>query len=80
MWVERAEEVRRGAILGVLESQVRRSAEAEEAEDIKEQMWLALEWVEGCKEGDQPRWIVLQGTEVGARQEALGKGQKRYPG
>ena len=74
--MERAEEVRTGAILRALESEMGRSAEAEEAEDSKEQITLALEWVDGCKEGDQPRWIVPPGTEEGARQEALARARK----
>ena len=74
--VERAKKVRTRAILRALESQIGRSAEGEEAEDIKEQIRLALQWVDGCKEGDQPRRIVPPGTEEGARQEALVRASK----
>ena len=49
--VERPEDVHTGAILRALESQMGRSAGAEEAEDITEQIRLAFEWVDGCKEG-----------------------------
>ena len=66
--VERAHEMRTRAIPTALESQMGRGADAEEEEDIKEQIRLALVWVEGCKEGDQRRWIVPLGTEEGARQ------------
>ena len=41
--VERTEEVRKNAILQALESQMDRCAEAEEVEDIREQLRLALE-------------------------------------
>ena len=74
--VERAEDMRTGAILRASESQIGGGAEAEEAEDIKEQINLALKWVDGCKEGDQPRWIVPPGKEEGARQEALARARK----
>ena len=60
--VQRAQEIGTRAILRDLESQIGRGAEAEEAEDIQEQIQLALEWVDGCKEGDQPRWLVLPAT------------------
>ena len=44
--MKRAEEIHTRAIPRALESQMGRGAEAEEAEDIKEQIWLALEWVD----------------------------------
>ena len=49
--VERTEEVREKAVLRALESQMDRCAEAEEVEDIREQIWLALEWVASSREG-----------------------------
>ena len=73
---ERAEEVRTEAILRAFESQMGRSAEAIEAEDIKEQIRLALECVDSCMKRDQPRWIVPRGTEGGARQKALARRRK----
>ena len=71
--VERTEEVRELAILRALESQMDRCAEAEEAEDIREQIRLALEWV-------QPRWIVASGTEHGHRKEALERAKRLTEG
>ena len=76
--------VRVGAILRVLESQVSRTAEDEEAQDSKEQIRKALEWVACGKERDQPRWIVIPGTEGenkgeencgGNKTESLGGGR-----
>ena len=64
-------EVHMAAILRALELQRGRSAEEGEAEDIKEQIRMAVLWVTSCKEVDQPRWIVPPGTEEGARQGAL---------
>ena len=61
--VERTGEVRKKAILRALELQMDRCAEAEEVEDIREQIPLALEWVANSKGGEQPRWIVPPGTE-----------------
>ena len=46
---ERAEEVHERAVLRALESQMDRCAEAEEVEDIKEQIRLAMEWVATSK-------------------------------
>ena len=63
--MEKAEERRTGAILRALESRMRRCAEDGEAEDIKEHIRLELEWVGGCKEGVQQRWIVPPGTKEG---------------
>ena len=74
--VERTEEVRETAILRALESQMDRCAEAEEAEDIREQIRLALEWVASGRGGEQPRWIVAPGTEDGHRKEALEKARR----
>ena len=48
--VERAEEVHERAILRALESQMGRCAEAQEVEDIKEQIRLALQWVTNSRE------------------------------
>ena len=53
--VEGAEEVHEKAVLLALESQMDRCAEAEEVEDIREQIRLALEWVANSKGGEQPR-------------------------
>ena len=50
--VRRTEEVRENPILRVLESQMDRCAEAEEVEDIREHIWLALEWVANSKGGE----------------------------
>ena len=72
----RTEEMRTTAILRALESQMGRGTAAEEAEDIKEQIRLALEWPNGCKEGEQLRWMVSRGTEEGARQESLARARK----
>ena len=47
--VERTEEVREKAILRALELQMDRCAEAEEVEDIRKQILLALEWVANSK-------------------------------
>ena len=69
--VERTEEVREKAVLRALESQMDRCAEAEEAEDIREQIRLAFEWVASSRRGEQPRWIVAPGTEEEHRKEAL---------
>ena len=69
--VERTEEVRDKAVLRALESQMDRCAEAEEAEDIREQIRLALEWVASSRGGEQPRWIVAPRTEEEHRKEAL---------
>ena len=74
--VERAEEMRTRTILRALESQMGKGAEAREAGDIKDEIWLVLEWVDGYKEGDKPRWIVRPGTEEGARREALARARK----
>ena len=52
--VERAEEVHERAVLRALESQMDKCAEAEEVEDIREQIRLAMEWVANSKGGEQP--------------------------
>ena len=57
------------AVLRALESQMDRCAEAEEAEDIREQIRLALEWVASSRGGEQPRWLVAPRTEDGHRKE-----------
>ena len=69
--VEKMEEVREKAVLRALESQMDRCAEAEETEDIREQIRLPLEWVASSRGGEQPRWIVAPGTEEGHRKETL---------
>ena len=78
--VERTEEVREMAVLRALESQMDRCAEVEEAEDIREQIWLALEWVASSRGGAQPRWFVAPGTEDGHRKEALGRARRLTEG
>ena len=69
--VERTEQVSEKAVLRALESQMDRCAEAEEVEDIREQIRLALEWVANSKGGEQPRWLVTPGTEEEHKKEAL---------
>ena len=78
--VERTEEVREMAVLRALESQMDRCAEAEEAEDIREQIRLALEWVASSRGGEEPRWIVAPGTEDGHRKEALERARRLTEG
>ena len=73
---ERAEEVREMAILRALESKMDRCAEAEETEDIREQIRLALEWVARGRGGEQPRLIVAPGTEDRRRKEALERARR----
>ena len=53
--VERTEGVREKAVLRALESQMDRCAEAEEAEDIRGQIRLALECVVSSRGGEQPK-------------------------
>ena len=77
---EGMEEVRENAILRALEWQMDRCAEAEEAEDIREQIRLALEWVANSKGGEQPRWIVPPGTEEEHRKEALERARRLSEG
>ena len=74
--VETADQVRTWTILRALGSQMGRSAEAEEAEDIREQVKLALKWVDNCKQEDQPRWMVPPGTEEGVGQGALARARQ----
>ena len=69
--VDRAEKIHTKAILRALESQMGRCAEAEEAGDIKEQIRLALEWVDSSREGNQRRWLVPPGAEDRTRREGL---------
>ena len=78
--VERTEEVREKAVLRALESQMDRCAEAEEVEDIREQIRLALDRVANSKGGEQPRWIVPPGTEEEHRQEALERARRLSEG
>ena len=78
--VERTEEVREMAVLRALESQIDRCAEAEEVEDIREQIRLALEWVASSRGGEQPRWIVAPGTEDRHRKEALERARRLTEG
>ena len=80
MRVERMENVREKAVLRALESQMDRCAEAEEAEDIWEQIRLALEWVASSRGGEQPRWIVAPGTEEGHAKEALERARRLTEG
>ena len=74
--VERTEKVREMAILRAFESQMDRCAEAEKAEEIREQIRLALEWVASSRGGEQPRWIVAPRTEDGHRKEALERARR----
>ena len=78
--VERREEVRERAVLRALESQMDRCAEAEEAEDIREQIRLELEWVAKNRGGEQPRWIVAPSTEEEHRKEALERARRLTEG
>ena len=78
--VERAEEVHEKAVLRALESQMDRCAKAEEVEDIREQIWLAMEWVANSKGGEQPRWIVPPDTDEGHRKEALERARRLVEG
>ena len=55
-------------------------AEAEEVEDIREQIRLALEWVANSKGGEQPRWIVPPGTEEEHWNEALERARRLLEG
>ena len=77
---ERAEEIHERAILRALESQMGRCAEAEEADNIKEQIRLALEWVTNSREREQPRWIVPPGAEKETRKEALARARRLVEG
>ena len=78
--VERADEIQERAIARVLESQMGRCAEAEEAWDIKEEIWLVLEWVNRSTEKDQPRWLVPPAAEEGTRREALARARRLVQG
>ena len=77
---ERTEEVRENAILRALEWQMDRCAEAEELEDIREQIRWALEWVANSKGGEQPRWIVPPGTEEEHRRKPLARARRLWEG
>ena len=57
------------SVLRALESQMGRCPEAEEMEDIKEQIRLAMEWVTNSRIREQPRLIVPPGTEEEHRKE-----------
>ena len=74
--VERTKEIRAKAVLRAFESQMGRCSEAEELEDIREQIRLALEWVASSRGGEQPRWIVTPGTEEEHRKEALERARR----
>ena len=76
----RVEEVREMAVLRALESQMDRCAGAEEAEDIREQIRLALEWVASSRGGEQPRWIVAPGTDDRHRKEASERARRLTEG
>ena len=74
--VEREEDVHVRAILRALESHMGRCAEAEEVEDIKEQIMLAIEWVTNSRRREQPRWIVPPGTKEENSNEALARARR----
>ena len=78
--VERTEDVPEKAVLRALESQMDRCAETEEAEDIREQIRLALEWVTSSRGGEKPRWIVAPDTEEGHRKEVLERARRLIEG
>ena len=78
--VERAEEVHDRAILRALESQMGGCAQAQQVEDIKEQIRLAMEWVTTSRGKEQPRWIVPPGTEEENRKEALARAKRLVEG
>ena len=74
--VKRAEEIPERAVLRALESQTDRCAEAEELEDIRDQIRFAMERVASSKEREQLRWIVPPGTEVEHGKEALARARR----
>ena len=78
--VARAEEIHERAVLRALKSQRDRCSEAEEVEDIKEQIRLAMEWVASSKGREQPRWTVPTGTEEEHRKEALATARRLVDG
>ena len=78
--VERAEEVHERVFIRALESQMDRCAEAEEVEDIKEQIRLAMEWLATSKGREQPRWIVPPGADEEHRKEALARARRPAEG
>ena len=57
-----------------------RCAEAEEVEDIRGQIRLALEWVANSKGGEQPSRMVPPGTEEEHRKEALERTRRLLEG
>ena len=77
---DRAEEVHEGAVVRAVELQMDRCPETEEVEDIKEQIWLAMDWVATSKGREQPRWIVPPGTEEEHRKEALATARGLWQG
>ena len=78
--VERAEEIHESAVVPAMESQMDERAEAEEVEDIKEHIRLAMEWVASHKGREQLRWIVPPGTEEEHRKEALARARRFVEG
>ena len=78
--VERAEKVHERAVLRALESQMDRCADAEEVEDIKEQIGSAMEWVATSKGREQPWWKVPPGAEEEHRKEALARARRHLQG
>ena len=78
--VERADKVHERDVLRALESQMERCAEAEEVEDIREQMRLAMEWVATSKGREQPRLIVPPGAEEEHRKEVLPRARRLVEG
>ena len=77
---DRAEGVHERAVLRTLESQMGRCAEAEEVEDIKEQIRLEMEWVTTSRGREQPRWIVPPCKEEEHRKEALARARRLVEG
>ena len=77
---KRAGEVHERAVLRGLESQMDRCVEAEEVEDIKELILLAMESVATSKGREQPRWIVPPGGEQEYRKEALARARRLMEG
>ena len=77
---ERAEDIHERAVLRALESQMDRCAEAEEVEDIKEQIRLAMECMASSKGREQPRWIVPPDPEEEHWKEALARARRVVEG
>ena len=74
--VKRAEKIPERAVLGPLEWQMDRCAEAEELEDIREQIRLAMERVASSKGREQLRWMVPPGMEKEHRTEPLARARR----